>query len=83
MFGSILALAALLIVWLNRNLSSGFKERLDRVERAVDDVTSELRRLRAERGNDPELRGPRPSRPRANQLRSSRAKRPLRFQPRP
>lgn len=53
MFGSILALAALLIVWLNRNLSSGFKERLDRVERAVDDVTSELRRLRAERGNDP------------------------------
>ena len=50
MFGSLLAIAALIIVWLNRNLSSGFSDRLSRVERAVDDLASELGRMRTSRG---------------------------------
>ncbi len=58
MFGSILAIAALLIVLQSRSLSARFKDRLGRVERAVDDLTQEIDWLRNERGGErkPETR---------------------------
>ena len=52
MFGSLLAIAALLILFFNRSHSSRFNDRLGRIERAIDDLREELVWLKGGRTKD-------------------------------
>ena len=59
MISSLLAFIALLVAWSSKNSSSGLKDRLVRLEEALEELTTQMRWLRAERrGEAPEDDGP-------------------------
>ena len=59
MISSLLAFIAILVAWSSKNSSSGLKDRLVRLEDALQELTTEMRWLRAERrGEAPDDDGP-------------------------
>lgn len=59
MISSLLAFIAILVAWSSKNSSSGLKDRLARLEEALQELTTEMRWLRAERrGEAPDDDGP-------------------------